>query len=202
MDFDYFDFWAIFENTLFLKILQNVYKFKLPSALIPLLVYWRKSKLPHATIFKPQQPYRRCVADTFKDFPAQALELMETLLSIDPADRGSAASALHSEAHVLLHIIYSSNQNQPPYRKHRETDHSVFMRSITDLQSHITESCKMVSALYGPFKSKATEQLGAPFIPGSRLHKSLQAKKKMFQAKREYDGVFFICSCSFTFPSL
>ncbi|KAL7249483.1 hypothetical protein ACSBR1_011642 [Camellia fascicularis] len=59
--------------------------------------YWRKSKLPYATIFKPQQPYRRCVADTFKDFPAQALELMETLLSIDPADRGSAASVLHSE---------------------------------------------------------------------------------------------------------
>lgn len=59
--------------------------------------YWRKSKLPHATIFKPQQPYRRCVADTFKDFPAPALALMETLLSIDPADRGSAASALKSE---------------------------------------------------------------------------------------------------------
>ncbi|XP_029124678.1 probable serine/threonine-protein kinase At1g54610 isoform X2 [Cajanus cajan] len=59
--------------------------------------YWRKSKLPHATIFKPQQPYRQCVADTFKDFPAPALALMETLLSIDPADRGSAASALKSE---------------------------------------------------------------------------------------------------------
>ncbi|PON68017.1 Serine/threonine protein kinase [Parasponia andersonii] len=59
--------------------------------------YWRKSKLPHATIFKPQQPYRRCVAETFKEFPAPALALMETLLSIDPADRGSAASALKSE---------------------------------------------------------------------------------------------------------
>ncbi|GMY31838.1 probable serine/threonine-protein kinase At1g54610 [Fagus crenata] len=59
--------------------------------------YWRKSKLPHATIFKPQQPYRRCVADTFKDFPAPALALMDALLSIDPADRGSAASALKSE---------------------------------------------------------------------------------------------------------
>ncbi|XP_031404900.1 probable serine/threonine-protein kinase At1g54610 isoform X2 [Punica granatum] len=59
--------------------------------------YWRKSKLPHATIFKPQQPYRRCVAETFKDFPAPALDLVETLLSIDPADRGSAASALKSE---------------------------------------------------------------------------------------------------------
>ncbi|XVF78516.1 hypothetical protein PTKIN_Ptkin14bG0140400 [Pterospermum kingtungense] len=59
--------------------------------------YWRKSKLPHATIFKPQQPYRRCVAETFKEFPAPALALMETLLSIDPADRGSAALALKSE---------------------------------------------------------------------------------------------------------
>ena len=64
--------------------------------------YWRKSKLPHATIFKPQQPYRRCVAETFKDFPAPALALMETLLSIDPADRGSAASALKSEVWILI----------------------------------------------------------------------------------------------------
>lgn len=59
--------------------------------------YWRKSKLPHATIFKPQQPYRRCVSETYKDFPPPALGLIETLLSIDPADRGSAASALKSE---------------------------------------------------------------------------------------------------------
>ncbi|GAB4846426.1 hypothetical protein Ancab_025431 [Ancistrocladus abbreviatus] len=59
--------------------------------------YWKKSKLPHATIFKPQQPYRRCVVETFKDFPAPALSLMEMLLSIDPADRGSAALALKSE---------------------------------------------------------------------------------------------------------
>lgn len=59
--------------------------------------YWRKSKLPHATIFKPQQPYRRCVTETFKDFPAPAIELIEILLSIDPADRGTSASALRSE---------------------------------------------------------------------------------------------------------
>ncbi|KAG8637130.1 hypothetical protein MANES_15G087101v8 [Manihot esculenta] len=59
--------------------------------------YWRKSKLPHATIFKSQQPYKRCVAETFKEFPASALALMETLLSIDPVDRGTAASALNSE---------------------------------------------------------------------------------------------------------
>ncbi|KAH9322400.1 hypothetical protein KI387_017039, partial [Taxus chinensis] len=59
--------------------------------------YWRKSKLPHATIFKPQQPYRRCVAETFKDFPPSALALMEVLLAIEPADRGTAAAALKSD---------------------------------------------------------------------------------------------------------
>ncbi|XP_042461444.1 probable serine/threonine-protein kinase At1g54610 isoform X2 [Zingiber officinale] len=59
--------------------------------------YWRKSRLPHATIFKPQQPYRRCVAEAFKDFPPSALTLLEVLLSVDPADRGTAASALKNE---------------------------------------------------------------------------------------------------------
>ncbi|KAF5946801.1 hypothetical protein HYC85_017029 [Camellia sinensis] len=61
-------------------------------------------------------------------------------------------------AHVLLHIIRSSNQGQPCPRKHRENDHTVFMPSIADLEAHIAESYKIVSALYGPFKSKATEQ--------------------------------------------
>ncbi|KAL2496411.1 Protein kinase superfamily protein [Forsythia ovata] len=59
--------------------------------------YWRKSKLPHATIFKPQQPYKRRIVEAFKDFPAPALALVEILLSLDPLDRGSAASALKSE---------------------------------------------------------------------------------------------------------
>ncbi|KAK6121263.1 hypothetical protein DH2020_044966 [Rehmannia glutinosa] len=45
--------------------------------------YWKTSKLPHATIFKPQQPYRRCVAETFKDFPPSALSLLESLLALN-----------------------------------------------------------------------------------------------------------------------
>lgn len=66
--------------------------------------YWKKSRLPHATIFKPQQPYRRCVADTFKDFPSAALALIEVLLSVDPADRGTAASALKNEVFVFPYL--------------------------------------------------------------------------------------------------
>ncbi|GFZ14048.1 protein kinase superfamily protein [Actinidia rufa] len=59
--------------------------------------YWKKSKLPHATIFKPQQSYERCIAETFKDFPPSSLPLIETLLSIDPAERLTATAALRSE---------------------------------------------------------------------------------------------------------
>ncbi|GFP95078.1 probable serine/threonine-protein kinase at1g09600 [Phtheirospermum japonicum] len=59
--------------------------------------YWKKSKLLHATIFKPQQPYKRCVADTFKDFPPSALSLLESLLAFEPELRGTTTSALHSE---------------------------------------------------------------------------------------------------------
>ncbi|XP_058097638.1 probable serine/threonine-protein kinase At1g54610 [Magnolia sinica] len=59
--------------------------------------YWRTSKLPHATIFKPQHPYKRCVAEMFKDFAPSALALMDVLLAIEPAHRGTAASALKSK---------------------------------------------------------------------------------------------------------
>ncbi|XP_027355766.1 probable serine/threonine-protein kinase At1g54610 [Abrus precatorius] len=59
--------------------------------------YWRKYKLPNATIFKPQQPYKRCISETFKDFPPSSLPLTETLLAIDPDDRGTASAALNSE---------------------------------------------------------------------------------------------------------
>ncbi|CAA2939135.1 probable serine threonine- kinase At1g54610 [Olea europaea subsp. europaea] len=59
--------------------------------------YWKKSRLPNATLYKPQQPYKCCIAETFKEFPPSALALVETLLAIDPDARGSASAALNSE---------------------------------------------------------------------------------------------------------
>ncbi|MBA0819299.1 hypothetical protein Gohar_021143, partial [Gossypium harknessii] len=59
--------------------------------------YWKKSKLPNATLFKLQHPYKRCIAETFKDFPSSSLPLIETLLSIDPEERSTAIAALKSE---------------------------------------------------------------------------------------------------------
>ncbi|KAF7822981.1 putative serine/threonine-protein kinase [Senna tora] len=59
--------------------------------------YWLKLRLPHSTVFKPPHHYRRCVVETFKEYPSAAVRLIETLLSIDPAHRGTAATAIKSE---------------------------------------------------------------------------------------------------------
>ncbi|KAH7685127.1 [RNA-polymerase]-subunit kinase protein [Dioscorea alata] len=59
--------------------------------------FWSTSNLSHATSFNPQRTYRRCIRETFKDFPASALALLDTLLAIEPAERGTAASALQSD---------------------------------------------------------------------------------------------------------
>ncbi|XP_052186741.1 probable serine/threonine-protein kinase At1g54610 isoform X2 [Diospyros lotus] len=59
--------------------------------------YWKKSKLPNATLFKPREPYKRCVSETFKYFPPSSLPLIETLLEIDPAERKTATDALRSD---------------------------------------------------------------------------------------------------------
>ncbi|TKY66852.1 serine/threonine-protein kinase [Spatholobus suberectus] len=59
--------------------------------------YWLKLRLSQSTVFRPPHHYRRCVADTFKDYPSTAVKLIETLLSVEPAHRGTAAAALKSE---------------------------------------------------------------------------------------------------------
>lgn len=60
--------------------------------------------------------------------------------------------------HVLLHIIRSSTNKLSSSRKQHEDELSASLLSTADLQAHVVESYKMVSALYLPFKSKAKEQ--------------------------------------------
>ncbi|KAL6642375.1 hypothetical protein ACP70R_020556 [Stipagrostis hirtigluma subsp. patula] len=59
--------------------------------------YCKISKVPETAMFKPQQQYRRCVAETFTDFPPSAVVLIDSLLSLEPEVRGTAASALQSD---------------------------------------------------------------------------------------------------------
>ncbi|CAI9284001.1 unnamed protein product [Lactuca saligna] len=88
--------------------------------------YWKKSKLPHATLFKPQRPYKSCLWETFKDLPKNTVNLIQTLLSIEPYKRGSASSALESEYFTTKPYACqpSSLPKYPPTKeidtKHRE----------------------------------------------------------------------------------
>ncbi|KAL0362384.1 UNVERIFIED_CONTAM: putative serine/threonine-protein kinase [Sesamum calycinum] len=83
--------------------------------------YWRKSKLPHSPVFKPIQPYRRRIAETFKYLPDAAVGLMETLLSIDPSDRGTACTALNSEF-FRTKPLASDPSSLPKYPPSKEID--------------------------------------------------------------------------------
>jgi cyclin-dependent kinase 12/13 len=64
--------------------------------------YWKKLRLPHSAVFRTPHHYRKCIADTFKEFPSAAARLIETLLSLDPTLRGTAATALKSEVYDCI----------------------------------------------------------------------------------------------------
>lgn len=83
--------------------------------------YWKKSKLPHATIFKPQQPYKRCLLETFKDFPSSALGLLDVLLAVEPECRGTASSALRNEF-FTSNPLPSDPSSLPKYPSSKEFD--------------------------------------------------------------------------------
>ncbi|KAH9691861.1 protein kinase domain-containing protein [Citrus sinensis] len=73
--------------------------------------YWKKLRL--STTFRPPQSYKPRLFEAFSEFPESSLGLLSTLLALDPAYRGSAASALKnedSEKHVELNF-----QGQEPY---------------------------------------------------------------------------------------
>lgn len=56
--------------------------------------YWKRSKVP--TTFRPPRSYKPNLVESFRDFPS-CLGLLQILLSIDPACRACAGSALQNE---------------------------------------------------------------------------------------------------------
>ncbi|CAH8282620.1 unnamed protein product [Eruca vesicaria subsp. sativa] len=81
--------------------------------------YWRKTKLPLATSFKPQQPYKRVLLETFKSLPSSALALVDKLLSLEPDKRGSTSSTLNNQFFTTepLPCDVSSLPKYPPSKE-------------------------------------------------------------------------------------
>ncbi|KAJ9567617.1 hypothetical protein OSB04_003583 [Centaurea solstitialis] len=57
--------------------------------------YWKKLRL--STTFRPPHSYKPNLQEAFRDYPRSALGILTVLLALDPAYRGSAASALQME---------------------------------------------------------------------------------------------------------
>ncbi|GAB4831685.1 hypothetical protein Ancab_005698 [Ancistrocladus abbreviatus] len=83
--------------------------------------FWKTSKLPHATMFKPQAPYESSLHERCKGFPAAAINLLETLLSIEPQSRGTAADALMSEYFTTMPYACDP-ASLPKYPPNKEID--------------------------------------------------------------------------------
>nr|QYW07105.1 cyclin-dependent kinase like 6 [Dimocarpus longan] len=57
--------------------------------------YWNKLKV--TTTFRPTQLYKPSFQEAFEDFPPSSFGILTTLLALEPANRGTAASALQNE---------------------------------------------------------------------------------------------------------
>ncbi|VFQ81755.1 unnamed protein product [Cuscuta campestris] len=108
--------------------------------------YWKNSKLQNATIFKPQQPYERQIAETFKDLSPPALSLLDSLLALEPERRGTANSALQSEFFTTkpLPCDPSSLPKYPPCKefdaKVREQAHRRYTSKLASKYNRITDA--------------------------------------------------------------
>ncbi|KAG9457009.1 hypothetical protein H6P81_001517 [Aristolochia fimbriata] len=132
--------------------------------------YWRKSKLPHATIFKPQQPYRRCVAETFKEFPASALALLDVLLAIEPDDRGTASSALRNEFFTTRPLPCEPS-SLPKYPPSKELDAKLREEEARTQREAANKGQGADSMSRGPRDTKAMQAADANVEPQGSIQK-------------------------------
>ncbi|KAJ6416249.1 hypothetical protein OIU84_004954 [Salix udensis] len=142
--------------------------------------YWKRSKLPHATIFKPQHPYKRCVTETFKDFPSSALALLDVLLAVEPEARGTALSALDSEFFMTkpLPCDPSTLPKYPPTKEFdvKFQDENARRRRAAGGKGHGYESTRR-----GSKESKA--------MPAPDANAELQASMQKQQGRSKQIGI-------------
>ncbi|KAL9155995.1 hypothetical protein ABFS82_09G043000 [Erythranthe guttata] len=123
--------------------------------------YWKKTKLPHATLFKPQYPYKSSLWQTFDDMPEACVSLLETLLSVEAHKRGTATSALSSEYFKTKPYACdpSSLPKYPPSKEIDSKHHEVASRKRPGGRSRAPEPRKQTRKQNGMNKLAPQEEL-------------------------------------------
>ncbi|CAL5444935.1 unnamed protein product [Camellia sinensis] len=149
--------------------------------------YWKKSKLPHATLFKPQHPYECSLWETFKDLPTTAVDLIETFLSVEPYKRGTASSALASEYFTTKPYACdpSSMPKYPPSKeidaKHREDAQRKRPGGRVrgpETRSKLTKKTNGINKL-APTESLPDQTQGAQKINGNKVYNHKEREPKL-----------------------
>ncbi|XP_010450811.1 PREDICTED: probable serine/threonine-protein kinase At1g54610 [Camelina sativa] len=83
--------------------------------------FWKRTKLPHATSFKPQHTYEATLRERCQELSKSGVFLLETLLSMEPEKRGTASSALNSE-YFLTRPYACDPSSLPKYPPNKEMD--------------------------------------------------------------------------------
>ena len=126
--------------------------------------YWRKTKLPLATSFKPQQPYKRVLLDTFKSLPSSALALVDKLLSLEPEKRGSTSSTLNSKFFTTepLPCDVSSLPKYPPSKEldAKVRDEEARRKRAETVKGREAESVRRASRDFNPEEASRTGSRG------------------------------------------
>ncbi|XP_057526639.1 probable serine/threonine-protein kinase At1g54610 [Amaranthus tricolor] len=148
--------------------------------------YWEKSKLPHSKTFKPQRPYRRCVAERVQDISSPALALLETLLSIDPASRGTATSSLESEFFTSKPFACdpSTLPKYPPSKEidARRRDEEIRRRQALEGKRDRVDQGKQ--GFQAPVDN-VSAKVNAEFVSSLQKKRSQSRSKELFKSRQE-----------------
>lgn len=93
--------------------------------------FWKRCKLPHATMFKPHHPYPSTLREKCIDFPPCVVNLIETFLSVEPDKRGTASSALMSSvyfSHLNCNFLVARKQLMQFYILHLLCPICIFLK--------------------------------------------------------------------------
>ncbi|KAL9669555.1 hypothetical protein QQ045_007102 [Rhodiola kirilowii] len=151
--------------------------------------FWSKSKLPHATMFKPQTPYESCLRERCKEFPGTAVDLLETLLSIDPQKRGTASSALMS-GYFHTKPYASDPHSLPTYPPCKEIDaknHEDAQRKRDSARSRAAprKPRRLLNVYEETSDPSKTSRKENTQFDGHLVHKSNDNRTYVFNGRRE-----------------
>ncbi|KAI3761448.1 hypothetical protein L1987_51864 [Smallanthus sonchifolius] len=145
--------------------------------------YWKRYRLPNATLFKPRQPYKRCTTETFKDFPASSLPLLESLLAIDPDERGSAVSSLNSD--FFTTEPYACEPSElPKYPPSKELDVKLRDEEARRRRGSTAKS----QAVDGNKKTRNRDRVGRA-VPAPEANAEIQSNLDRWRVVNQSDGI-------------